>query len=149
MRVGDDPVRRKIDERSGGQAEAIRQQREVPSVVPVEVVEQQVRRREDRSEQPEDERHHEEGNDDDEGKDGQRRAHQEPDENDGRDLGGAERTGGCDGRLRDVLLDPLAGRERLVAVRRAQGFDLLGRGHVVSLRRHGPARVRVGAASSP
>ena len=107
--IGDDPVRREIDERAGGLAEAMLQQRQVACMVPAEVVEKQVRRREDGSEKPEDERHHEEGDDYDEDKDRQRRAHQEPDEHDGRHLDRTERTSGRDGRQRGVLLKLLGG----------------------------------------
>jgi hypothetical protein len=107
--VGDDPVREEIEEGSGGPAEAMRQQRQVASIVAAEVVDEQVRRREDRNEKPEDERRHEEGDDDEEDKDRQRRAHQEPDEHDGRHLDGAERTSGCEACHQGVLLELLGG----------------------------------------
>jgi hypothetical protein len=55
--VGDDPVRHEIDESSRGPAEAIREQRQVDSMVPAEVaVDEEVRRREE----PEEERRYEE-----------------------------------------------------------------------------------------
>ena len=83
----------------------MRQQRHVASVVPAEVVDEQVRRREDRSEEPDDERDHEQRDDDDHDEDRQRRAHQEPDEHDGRDLDGAQRTGGGDACHFNVLFE--------------------------------------------
>lgn len=108
--AGDDPVRRQIDERSGGPTEALRQQWQVvtPMVAP-EVVDEQVRRRDDCGEEPESERQNGEWSDDDEGKDRQRRAHQETDEKDGRHLDAAECTNGSAGCQRGVLLEFLGG----------------------------------------
>ena len=135
--VGDDPVRREIDQRPAGPAEAMPQQRHVV-MVPAEMVDEQVRRRDDREEEPEDERDQRDGNDDDDGEDRQRRAHQEPEEHEGRDLDAAERAGSdlaCD---QGVLFE-------------AVGGDVSGVGLVMASpsRSHGPARIRVSAASSP
>ena len=77
-----------------------------------EVVHEQVGEREDRDEQPADQRRHEQGDDDDDGEDRQRRAHQEPEEHDGRHLDGAERAGGCFACQQGVLLELLGGRVR-------------------------------------
>ena len=86
--VGDDSVRREIDESSGGVTEAMLRQHQVASMVPAEVMEKQIRRREE----TEDEGYHNEGDDNGEGNNRQRRPHQEPDKHDGGHLGGAERT---------------------------------------------------------
>jgi DNA-directed RNA polymerase specialized sigma24 family protein len=110
--VGDDPVRREIDDRPRGVAQAVRQQRQVMTAVPAEVVDEQVRRRHDRDDEPEDERDRQQGHDDDDGQDRQRRAHQEPEEHDGRRLDAAERVGGGDACQRGVRLEPLGGRGR-------------------------------------
>src|SRR5687767_2038624 len=77
--VRDDPMRREIDERSTGSPEAVRQQRQMVSILSGEVVDEQVWRRQDGSDEPEDERRHEERRDDEEGEDRQRRADEEPD----------------------------------------------------------------------
>ena len=76
-------------------------------MVSAEVVDEQVRRREDREEEPEDEREHEDRDDDEEDEDRQRRAHQEPDEHDGRHLDGAEPVSDYDARQRGLLLEHL------------------------------------------
>ena len=79
-------------------------------MAPAEVVDEQVRRREDRGEQPEDERRSRaSGDDDEDDEDRQRRAHQEPDEHDGRDLDAAERAGGRLACEQGVLLELLGG----------------------------------------
>ena len=78
-------------------------------MVPAEVVDEQVRRREDRREQPDDERDHEQRDDDEDDEDRQRRAHQEPEEHDGRDLDAAERAGDCLACQQGVVLELLGG----------------------------------------
>ena len=84
-----------VDQRPARMAEAVRQQPQVAAIVPAEVVDEQVRQREDDQEQPDDSCDDEQGKDDDGDEDRQRRAHQEPEEHDGRDLDAAERAGGC------------------------------------------------------
>src|SRR3954451_25377492 len=66
---GHDPVRREVHERSGGTAEAMRQQRQVGPMRAAEVVDEQVRRRENRNDEPEDECDHEQRGDDHDGED--------------------------------------------------------------------------------
>jgi len=120
----------RVDDSSGGLVEAMRQQRKMVSMIPAEVVHEQVRRPEDRGDKPEDKRHHQGGRDDDEREDRQRWAHQEPDEHNGGQLDGAERISGCEGCQRGVLLEFLGGRERLIGVRCA--LDLIGLGVVMA-----------------
>jgi hypothetical protein len=107
--VGDDPMRREIEERSPGQSEPVGQERQLAPIVSTEVVDEQVRRREDNGEEPEDERRHEDGDDDEDDEDRQRWAHEEPEEHDGRHFDGAERSGGCDACQLGVLLELLSG----------------------------------------
>jgi ABC-type Zn2+ transport system substrate-binding protein/surface adhesin len=99
--VGDDPVRREIEQSSAGPTEAMLEQRRVGSMAPAEVMDEQVRNRQDRNDEPEDERHHEERQEHDDGEDRQRRAHQESEEYHGRHLDGAEAA--SDGEARDLL----------------------------------------------
>jgi hypothetical protein len=102
-------VRREIEESSGGQADAMLQQRQVVSAVPAEVLDKQVRRPDDRSEEPEGERGHEDGDSDEDDEDRQRRDDQESDEHDGRQFEGAQRTSGCEACQLGVLLELLGG----------------------------------------
>ena len=94
-------MRRQVEERSGGQAEAVRHQGDVASVGVPEVPDEEVRRGEDRSEERKDEQR--DGDEDHE--DRQRRDDQETDEDDGRHLDGADRQGGDDACAPGVLLE--------------------------------------------
>jgi hypothetical protein len=90
--AGVNPVRRKIEDRSAGHAEAVRQQRRVASMVAAQVLDEQVRHREDRGEEGDDESDCQKRDDDDDSEDRQRRDHEEREEHDGRHVDGAERT---------------------------------------------------------
>jgi hypothetical protein len=108
-RVHDDPMRHKIDERSTSSPEAVRQQRQMVSIMSTEVVDEQVWRRQDGPDEPEDERRHEQRRDDEEREDRQRRAEEEPDEHDGRHLDGAQPAGNDFAGYYSVLFEPLGG----------------------------------------
>jgi hypothetical protein len=97
--AGDDPVRSEIHERPPGRAKATREQRPVTSVVPVEMMEKEIRHCENRREEREDERNYQEWGDEEEGEDRERRAHQEPDQNDQPDLTGTQPDAGHLGDL--------------------------------------------------
>ena len=92
--------------------------------MPAEVVDEQVRRREDATRSPTTSAITASGNDDDDGEDRQRRAHQEPEEHDGRHLDAAERAGGylaCD---QGVLFELVGGDVSGVGVVMAVTFAL-------------------------
>jgi hypothetical protein len=91
----------------------MRQQRSVVSVLPAEVVDQEVRRREHGREESEDERRHEEGDDHEDDEDRQRRAHQQSDEHDGRHLGAAEGRSGSESCQRGVVLELVGAWDRV------------------------------------
>ena len=97
MGVSDDPMRREIDEGSPGMQQAMSEKPQVASTVSAEGLDKQVWRADDRNQQPDGDRNHDRGDDDDEGEDRQRRAHQEPDENDGCNLDDPERSRDADG----------------------------------------------------
>jgi hypothetical protein len=105
--VGVDPVRREIQERSARYTETVRQHRRVASMGVAEVPDEQVWHGDDRREEREDETDHEERDDDYDDEDRQRRAHQEPDEHDGRDLDAAERSNGGEAGRKGVVLELL------------------------------------------
>ena len=107
--VGDDPVRREIDERSAGATEAMRQQRRVPPWWPRKWWTSRYGVEMTAARSPRTSADHEERDDDDDDEDRQRRAHQEPEEHDGRHLDGAERAGGGLARQQGVLLERLGG----------------------------------------
>jgi hypothetical protein len=106
---GVDAVRREIQERMPGHAEAVREQRRVPSVVAAQPLDDHVRHREDGGEERDDESDRQEREDDYDDEDRQRRAHQEPEEHDGPDLDGAERPSGREAGHECVLLELLGG----------------------------------------
>ena len=78
-------------------------------IVGTEVVKKQPWRRDDRHEEADAERHHEERHNEEEDEDGERRAHQEPDEGDSGHLDGAGGISGYDAHQRCVLLESVGG----------------------------------------
>ena len=98
-----------VEQRPARMAEAVREQPQVTAIAPAEVVDEQIRQRQDDQEQPDDRCDDEQGKDDDGGEDRQRRAHQEPEEHDGRHLDAAERAGGYLACHQGVVLELLGG----------------------------------------
>ena len=118
-------------------------------MVPAEMVDEQVGRREDGDEEPDDERDDEERDDEHEGKDRQRRAHQEPDEHARRR---PRRPAACQRLLRpptSVLLEYLGARGGHVGARSAGDVSGLEVRHGATIAHRRAARVRVGPASTP
>jgi hypothetical protein len=77
-----DPVWRELEQRSAGLAEPVREQRQVASGMPAEVLDERVRRRDRRTDEPENDRGDQQGHGNDDDEDRQRRAREEPEEHD-------------------------------------------------------------------
>ena len=100
---------RRSSGRSAGVADALRQQGSVASVVPAEVVDQQVGRRDHGDDEPDDEGRDEQRADDEEREDRERWAHEESDEDQETHLADAERVADGDGRHGGLVLELLGG----------------------------------------